>query len=79
MTGTDFDNRIHLGLYERAKFSHKIGNWPETNTWHDCGILLDNKNPAIICVMSEGIEFNEFITVASATGREFVTKYETAK
>lgn len=68
MTVTDFDDRIHTGLSEGTLFAHKIGNWPTNNSWHDCGFVLDDKNPLLVCLMSEGTEYQDFLTVSESVG-----------
>lgn len=70
MLKTDFDDRIHLGLPLTAEFSHKIGNWPETGTWHDCGILSARGKDVIICLMSKDTSFSDFTSVAREVGKQ---------
>lgn len=67
LSATSFDNRISRGLDKTTVFSHKIGNWPETSTWHDCGVII-NKEPTVVCVMSEGTTFEDFLEVTKEVG-----------
>lgn len=70
MQSTSFDNRISQGLNNRTVFSHKIGNWGTTGTWHDCGIVY-GKTDYVVCVMSSDTNYKEFLNVTKATG-EFI-------
>lgn len=69
MTSTLFDDRISAGLDQNIKFSHKIGNWPDTGTWHDCGIAQRNNKKVVACVMSRGTTYEQFLEVAKETGK----------
>ena len=69
MVGTSFDDRIHSGLPEGVQFSHKIGNWPELNSWHDCGIIINTEEPILLCVMSKNTTFEDFVEVAGSLGK----------
>lgn len=68
MKETAFDDRVHAGLDEFTVFSHKIGNWGETGTWHDCGILFKGK-PVVVCVMSKNTNFIDFLRVTDLVGQ----------
>jgi len=63
LTNTNFEDRISLALAENIKFAHKIGNWPETGNWHDCGIVFTS-DPYIICLMSENSTLSTVAEVA---------------
>ncbi|MFC1622237.1 serine hydrolase [Patescibacteria group bacterium] len=65
LSKTGFDDRIHLGLKPRDVFAHKIGNWPQEGSWHDCGIL--NKE-IVVCLMSKNTTFMNFQNVAKTVG-----------
>lgn len=67
LSETAFDDRIHKGLSEDFVFSHKIGNWHYTGTWHDCGIIFGN-SPVVVCVMSENTTYEEFVEVSKLVG-----------
>ncbi len=71
MKSTLFDDRVHLGLEENVEFAHKIGNWPDTSTWHDCGLVIDENNTIVVCLMSRYTTLEDFNIVAKSTG-EFV-------
>lgn len=69
MSQTSFDDRINKGLAHDINFAHKIGNWGETGSWHDCGVATkDNKN-VVVCVMSRYTSYNDFISVTEEVGR----------
>lgn len=68
MGKTAFDNRIHSGLVKGISFSHKIGNWAGSGSWHDCGIATNMPSPTIICVMSQNTTYKDFINVTSNVG-----------
>ncbi len=69
MSQTSFDDRVHAGLSEGVKFSHKIGNWPETAAWHDCGVVSKDDQKVIACVMSRNTTFEEFLNVSKKVGK----------
>ena len=71
MSTTVFDDRVHQGLNEEVEFAHKIGNWPDTNTWHDCGIALKEDKKITVCVMSRNTTYEDFLSVTKDVG-EFV-------
>lgn len=71
MSQTSFDDRINAGLNEDVKFSHKIGNWGDTGTWHDCGVATKDEEKIIVCVMSRQTTFEDFLAVTKDVG-EFV-------
>lgn len=68
MTKTLFDDRLNLGLPTDVVFSHKIGNWAESGSWHDCGIMKYENNAYAVCLMSKGTTFEEFTDAARKTG-----------
>ncbi len=71
MKVTSFDDRISAGLSENMVFSHKIGNWGDTGSWHDCGVVFGSaaSEPAyVICVMSENTNFESFLHVTRLVG-----------
>ena len=67
LTGTAFDDRIAKSLRPELNFSHKIGNWPDTNTWHDCGIISGDAN-LIVCLMSENTPFEDYLEISNYLG-----------
>jgi beta-lactamase class A len=72
-SNTQFDDRITTYLTNPRKFSHKIGNWETTGSWHDCGIVytsLDKlKESHVICVMSKGTKYESFLEVCEAVAK----------
>ncbi|MFC1756259.1 serine hydrolase [Patescibacteria group bacterium] len=68
MSITVFDDRVHKGLNEDIKFAHKIGNWPETSSWHDCGITVKDESKIVVCVMSRNTTYEDFLSVTKDVG-----------
>ncbi|MFZ5425016.1 MAG: serine hydrolase [Patescibacteria group bacterium] len=68
LSQTSFDDRINVGLGEDVTFSHKIGNWGNEGSWHDCGIVL-NEKIVLVCVMSSGTTYEDFVEVSEETGK----------
>lgn len=73
MGETAFDNRISENLKPELTFSHKIGNWGESGSWHDCGIISGQKNLSV-CLMSENTKFDIFLDVCEKLA-EFLNFY----
>ena len=71
MKETDFDDRISAHLKEGLSFAHKIGNWGDTNSWHDCGIVFGTQDKFVVCVMSQGTTFETFLEIGKDTA-EFI-------
>jgi len=64
MSETSFDDRISSGLKEDLEFAHKIGNWGDTGSWHDCGVVYDQHKKVVVCLMSRNTTFEDFILVS---------------
>lgn len=71
MARTSFDDRISLGLNKNITFAHKIGNWGDTGSWHDCGYALKDGETVVVCVLSKNTTYIDFTDVSRLTG-EFV-------
>lgn len=69
MKGTSFEDRISTGL-STSDFSHKIGNWGDTGSWHDCGLVY-TKELHIVCLMSKNTTFEDVADVGKLIG-EFI-------
>lgn len=69
MRDTAFEDRISLGL-KNSDFAHKIGNWGDSGSWHDCGIAYAS-DPYIACVMSQDTTFEDVVEVSIRVG-EFI-------
>lgn len=69
LTETAFDDRVSVGLANGVTFAHKIGSWGETGSWHDCGVILDNSNPLVVCIMSKNTTYEEFLSVSREIGQ----------
>lgn len=69
MTETSFDDRISANLDEDLSFAHKIGTWPESGSWHDCGIVFGDKDVLVVCLMSQNTSYNDFLEVSSNVAR----------
>lgn len=65
MYDTSFDDRISDHLKPGINYSHKIGNWPDTGNWHDCGLVTGDKQ-LVVCLMSEGVTLDQFLVVSKA-------------
>ncbi|MEZ6255687.1 MAG: serine hydrolase [Patescibacteria group bacterium] len=74
MAETAFDNRISQGLDPTYSFAHKIGTWPETGSWHDCGLVYSKGKRLAVCVLSRDTTYNNSQLVAKLVG-EFITAY----
>jgi len=70
LSETIYDDRIHAGLSSSDIFAHKIGNWPDEGSWHDCGIL--NKQTTV-CLMSKNTTYSEFLIIARKVG-EYISQ-----
>ncbi len=68
MSKTSFDDRIHMGLPKDVLFAHKIGNWAQSGSWHDCGILKQQENVFALCLMSKDTTYEEYLDAARKTG-----------
>jgi len=53
LTDTSFENRIKPGLKPDSILVHKIGTWPDTQSYHDCGIVINPKYKYVICVLTK--------------------------
>ncbi len=73
MVGTSFDDRVSLGISDEVSFAHKIGNWPEEGSWHDCGVIFNDK-AVVVCIMSKDTSFEDFSGVASKVG-SYIEQY----
>lgn len=78
MKDTAFEDRLSLGISENSEIAHKIGNWGDTGSWHDCGYIFTNarlidapKTTHIVCLMSEYSSFEEVAEVSKKVA-EFV-------
>jgi hypothetical protein len=75
LTDTDFENWIRAGIPEEVVVSHKYGR--ETHIINDAGIILAEKEPFVLVILSEGIidsEANEVIPQISSVVWDFVGK-----
>jgi hypothetical protein len=68
MTNTKFEDRISQELSSSLIFAHKVGNAPQYNGWHDCGIVFnsDFTDPVVVCLMSKNTTYEEFIDSSKA-------------
>jgi len=53
LTNTSFEDRVKPGLNPTSTYIHKIGTWPETASYHDCGIVVNATNRYYICVLTK--------------------------
>lgn len=66
MTQTVYNDRISDHLDKSLVFSHKIGNWGATGSWHDCGIVTQ-PTTVYVCLMSEYTTFEDFLIAGKST------------
>lgn len=69
MKNTSFEDRISTGL-TTSDFSHKIGNWGDTGSWHDCGLAYTS-DLHIVCMMSKYAVYEDVVEVGKLIG-EFI-------
>ncbi len=69
MKNTSFEDRISTGFVD-SDFSHKIGNWGDTGSWHDCGLAY-TKDLHIVCMMSKNTTYEDVVEVGRLVG-EFI-------
>lgn len=59
---SDFDNGIKAGIPANLEVAHKFGERSNINgnikQLHDCGIIYYPGNPYLLCVMTQGYDFN---------------------
>ena len=53
LTDTNFEDRLKLGLTDKSTLVHKVGTWPETLSYHDCGIVINSNYKYYICVLTK--------------------------
>jgi len=77
MTDTQFEDRIAKLLSEDLTFSHKIGNFPKSGSWHDCGVVFAKgfMHPTLVCLMSKDTIYEDFLDVSHAVGNFINSKY----
>ncbi len=69
MKNTSFEDRISTGL-TTSDFSHKIGNWGDTGSWHDCGLAYTS-DLHVVCMMSKYAVYEDVVEVGKLIG-EFI-------
>ncbi len=70
LDSTDFDNRLDIGIDGEIDFSHKIGT--DIGTYHDCGVASGVSGTAVVCLLSENTNQEEFELIAQKVGK-FIT------
>ncbi len=76
LSETDFTDGIPSGVPEDIVVSHKIGEWIEAGSVHDCGIVYAEK-PYILCIMSQNTSAEEgtrVIREISKTVYDYISK-----
>lgn len=68
LTDTTTEDRLPEPLPKDITVAHKIGTWPETNAYHDCGVVF-TKDPYVICVMSEKAPYQEAVETIQEVSR----------
>ncbi len=83
LTGTDFTQGIKAGVDPDTDVAHKFGERTVPNTspplveLHDCGIIYEPDHPYLLCVMTEGYDFDTLahtIATISKTVHEDILK-----
>lgn len=69
LSKTSFDRGIIAGLPKGLVVSHKFGERAYLDTdikqLHECGIVYNNGNPYLVCIMTRGTDFSQLASVLS--------------
>jgi beta-lactamase class A len=67
LTQTKFDKGLQAGVPAEIKVSHKFGEWSYDNEkqLHDCGIVYMPNHPYVLCVLTDGSNFDNLANVIS--------------
>ncbi len=79
LSESSFEKGIPSGLGEGVKVSHKFGERfysDDLKQLHDCGIIYFPKNPYLLCIMTEGKDFDLMIEVISKISKDVYTEVE---
>jgi len=77
MQNTSFEDRIALGLDSSSKLVHKIGTWPESGNFHDCGIVIRKDNDQyILCILTKDTTFEDASNLSKNITRYFEQSYK---
>jgi len=60
LTKTNFEERLPQPLPDEVHVAHKIGSWPPTSSYHDCGIIFAD-SPYLLCILNENAPYSEAI------------------
>lgn len=66
LTGTDFEERIPVGVPDHIQVAHKTGN--EVQVYNDCGIVL-SANPYVLCILTKGVVEDEALEIIPKISR----------
>lgn len=61
LAGTSFKQGLAAGIPDTVKISHKFGEKDATSgihQLHDCGIIYYKKGPYLLCIMTQGSDYN---------------------
>jgi len=67
LDAADFDKGLVAGVNKDETVAHKFGERSDPpgnlKQLHDCGIIYNSKNPYLLCIMTEGNDFNKLLGI----------------
>jgi beta-lactamase class A len=69
ITDTNFEDRIKPGLKNNSILVHKIGTWPDTASFHDCGIVINDNYKYYICILTKDTNLKNAQELSSKLSR----------
>ena len=71
LASADFKRGLVAGVPEDIKVAHKFGEreTSEGKQLHDCGIVYYPNRPYLLCVMTEGADLENLISVVGGVSR----------
>lgn len=81
LSDSEFDNGIASGIPKDIKLANKFGerDFEGGKQLHDCGIVYFPNNPYLICIMTQGKEFEDLEKVISDISRMTYEEMESRK
>jgi beta-lactamase class A len=73
LAGTSFKQGLAAGVPDTVKISHKFGekdNVSGIHQLHDCGIIYYEKGPYLLCVMTQGSDYNKQATFIQTVSKD---------
>jgi beta-lactamase class A len=67
LTQTKFDKGLQAGVPAGIKVAHKFGEWSynDEKQLHDCGIVYMPNHPYVLCILTDGSNFDSLANVIS--------------